>query len=230
MAEKSRLINRITQTVIEGDENAAKQAAEAALSADIDPLEALLQGASKGLDVVGDKFDKGEMFLPELVLAGDAMKACAFTLTPHIQTEEMSSIAQAKIVIGTVKGDIHDIGKSIVATLLTVSGFDVYDLGIDVSVKGFITKAEEVQARVIGMSSLLTLAAYYQEELIKYLKDVGLRNKYYIIVGGSPVSGEWAAKIGADGYAKTAPAAKELVKKLLKEAIPPPLKNPVVIE
>ena len=230
MAEKAELLNRLAQTVIEGDEKAATQAAEAALSAGINPLEALLQGAAKGLDVVGDKFDAGEMFLPELVLAGDAMKACAATLTPHIETKEMGSIARAKIVIGTVKGDIHDIGKSIVATMLTVSGFDVYDLGIDVSVKEFVTKAEEVQARVIGISSLLTLSAYYQEELVKYLKDAGLRNKYYIIVGGSPVSGDWAAKIGADGYAKTAPSAKELVRRLLEGTASPPLANPVVIE
>ena len=230
MAQKEELLKKLTQSVIDGDEEAAARIAQEAVDAGVDPMEALLRGGAKGLDVVGEKFDKGEMFLPELILAGDAMKAATSVLTPHIATQETGSIFGTKIVIGTVKGDIHDIGKSIVATMLSVGGFDVYDLGIDVPVKQFVTKAEEVKAKVIAMSSLLTLSAYYQEEVIKYLRDAGLRDKYYVIVGGSPISGEWAASIGADGYAKTAPGAKELVKKLLSEGTSPPLAKPVVIE
>ncbi|MFC1956216.1 B12-binding domain-containing protein [Chloroflexota bacterium] len=230
MAQKKELLNKLAQSVIDGDEEAAAKIAQEYIDAGIIPIEALLQGGVKGLDVVGDKFAKGEMFLPELVLAGDAMQAATAVLTPYISTHEAEGISSAKVVIGAVKGDIHDIGKSIVASMLSVGGFDVHDLGIDVSAKQFVDKANELKAKVIAMSSLLTLTAYYQEEVIKYLEDTGLRDKYYVIVGGSPISAEWAVRIGADGYAKHAVGAKELVKKLLTGKTPPPLAKPVVIE
>ena len=195
MAQKEELLNKLTQSVIDGDEEAAAKIAQEYIDAGIVPIEALLQGGAKGLDVVGDKFAKGEMFLPELVLAGDAMQSATAVLTPYISTHEADGISGTKVVIGAVKGDIHDIGKSIVASMLSVGGFDVHDLGIDVSAKQFVDKANELKAKVIAMSSLLTLTAYYQEEVIKYLEDTGLRDKYYVIVGGSPISAEWAGCI-----------------------------------
>ena len=230
MGKKEELFDKLAKAVIDGDEKAASEISKEVLSAGIDPLEAISQGATKGLDIIGERYDRLEAFLPELVLAGDAMRACTAILTPQIRADKKGELMQAKVVIGTVRGDIHDIGKSIVANMITVRGFEVYDLGIDVPVKRFIEKAEEVEAKVIAMSALLTLSAFYQEEVIKYLKDTGLREKYYVIVGGAAASEEWAAQIGADGYGKTAADAGTLVKGLITEGVPPPLSQTLVIK
>jgi len=227
---KEGLFDKLAKAIIDGDEKAASEISQEILTAGIDPLEAISQGAIKGLDIVGERFNRLEAFLPELVLAGDAMTACMAVLTPHISAEKRGDVVGGRVVLGTVAGDIHDIGKSMVGTMLTVRGFEVYDLGIDVPVKKFIEKAEEVGAKVIAMSALLTLTAFYQEEVIKYLTDAGLRNKYYTIVGGAAASEEWATQIGADGYGKTAVDAGLLVKRLLTERVPPPLPQTLVIK
>ncbi len=225
---KEELFERLSKVIIEGDDKAAGEVSREILAAEINPLEALNE-AIKGLDIVGERYDRLDAFLPELVMAGDAMKACTAVLMPRINSEKLGT-SPVKVVVGTVAGDIHDIGKSIVATMLTVKGFEVYDLGIDVPVKKFIEKAEEVGAKVIAMSALLTMAAFYQEEVIKYLRDAGLREKYYTIVGGAAASEEWAARIGADGYGKTAVDAGNLVKRLVTEGTPPPLPQPLVVK
>lgn len=230
MGKKEELFEKLAKAIIDGDEKAASDISQEVLTAGIDPLEAISQGGIKGLDTVGERYDRLEAFLPELVLAGDAMKACTAVLTPHISAQKRGGIMGSKVVLGTVAGDIHDIGKSMVGTMLTVRGFEVYDLGIDVPVKKFIEKAEEVGAKVIAMSALLTLSAFYQAEVIKYLKDAGLRNKYYTIVGGAAASEEWAAEIGADGYGKTSVDAGLLVKRLLTEGVPPPLPQSLILK
>ena len=120
--------------------------------------------------------------------------------------------------------------KNLVATMLSVAGFDVYDLGINVQIRQFVEKAEEVNAKVIALSALLTQTSYYQHELIKYLEDAGLRKKYYVVVGGAPVTPEWAAEIGADGYGRTAIHASQLLERLVTEGVPPPLLQPIVVE
>lgn len=223
-------IKRLEQTIIDGDEEGARCAAQEILNADIDPMEAILQGAARGLDVVGDRYQRLEAFLPELVGAGEAMKACMEILTPHVSQDQAKALSPGKVVLGTVSGDIHDIGKNLVATMLMVKGFDVYDVGVDVPVRQFVQKAEEVKANVIALSALLTQTAYYQKEVIKYLRDAGLREKYYVVVGGAPITAEWAAEIGADGYGKTAVSATELVRRLITEGVPPPLAKPLVVE
>lgn len=230
MGKKEELFEKLAKAIIDGDEKAASEISQEVLTAGIDALEAISQGGIKGLDIVGERYDRLEAFLPELVLAGDAMKACTAILTPHISAQKKGDIMGSKVVLGTVAGDIHDIGKSMVGTMLTVRGFEVYDLGIDVPVKKFIEKAEEVGAKVIAMSALLTLSAFYQAEVIKYLKDAGLRNKYYTIVGGAAASEEWAAEIGADGYGKTSIDAGLLVKRLLTEGVPPPLPQSLIVK
>ena len=230
MGKKEELFDKLAKAIVGGDEKAAGEISQEILTAGVDALEAISQGAIKGLDIVGERYDRLEAFLPELVLAGDAMKACTAVLTPHISAEKMGDVVGGKVVLGTVAGDIHDIGKSMVATMMTVRGFEVYDLGIDVPVKRFVEKAEEVGAKVIAMSALLTMAAFYQDEVIKYLKDAGLRNKYYTIVGGAAASEEWATQIGADGYGKTAVDAGLLVKRLLTEGAPPPLPQPLMVK
>ncbi|MFC1955151.1 B12-binding domain-containing protein [Chloroflexota bacterium] len=226
---KEEILKKLSKAVLQSDEKVAVQLSKDAFEAGIDPLEILLSGAAKGLDEVGDKFEKGELWLPELITSADAMKGVTDFLRPHIKAQDAGGTF-AKIVIGTVLGDIHDIGKTIVATMFAVSGLEVYDIGIDAKVKQFVTKAEEVGAKIIAMSSLITMSAFYMEEVINYLKDAGIRDKYYVIVGGSPISGEWAAQIGADGYAKTAAGARVLVKKLLAEGGTPPLSKPIIVQ
>lgn len=230
MAKKEQLLDKLGKAIIDGDEKVAAGVSQEILTAGIDPSEAISQGAIKGLDIIGERYNRLEAFLPELIMAGDAMKACTAVLTPHISAQKIGDFGGGKVVLGTVAGDIHDIGKSMVDIMLTVRGFEVYDLGIDVPVKQFVNKAEEVQAKVIAMSALLTLSAFYQEEVIKYLKDAGLRNKYYTIVGGAAASEEWATQIGADGYGKTAVDAGILIKRLLTEGASPPLPQPIVIK
>lgn len=228
--DKEELFEKLAKTVIDGDEQAASEVAEEIVSAGIHPLEAIRQGATKGIDEIGERYQRLEAFLPDLVRAGDTMKACLAVFMPHIKSEQMGEFLLGNVVIGTVRGDIHDIGKNMVATMLTVSGFEVCDLGIDVPVKRFVEKAEEIKAKVIALSALLSQTAYYQHEVIKYLTDMGLREKYYVVVGGAPVSPEWATKIGADGYARTAIDAGQLLKRLLTEGVPPPLPQTLVVE
>ncbi len=227
---KEELLDKLTKVITDGDASAASEVALEILATGIDPLEAIQQGATKGLDIIGERFQRLEAYLPELIKSGQAMKAWLAVLTQHINRDKEGGVTLGKVVIGTVTGDIHDIGKSMVATMLSVSGFEVYDLGTDVPIKRFVEKAEEVQAKVIAMSSLLTMSAYYQEELIIYLKDAGLREKYYVVVGGAPVSPQWAIEIGADGYGKTAIDASHLLKKLVTENVPPPLPQPLLVQ
>ncbi len=227
---EEELLDKLAKTIIDGDTKATTEVAQEVLAAEIDPLEAISQGGVKGLDIIGERFQRLEAYLPELVKAGDAMKACTAVLSPHISKEKIGGFMLGKVVIGTVAGDVHDIGKTIVASMLIATGFEVHDLGIDISAKRFIEKAEEVEAKVIAMSALLTMTAYGQEDVIKLLKDMGLREKYYVVVGGSPISAEWATRIGADGYGRTAVDAAQVLKRLVTEGMPPPLPQPIVIQ
>ena len=226
---KEELFDKLAKAIIDGDEEAASQVAQEVIDAGIDPLEAIQQGAVKGLNVLGERFQRLEAFLPELMLAGDAMKACMTVFKPHMKKEQLGEATLGKVVIGTVYGDSHDIGKSLVATMLSINGFEVYDLGCNVPVKQFIEKAEEVKAQVIALSSLMTTSSYYQLEVIKNLKDAGLREKYYVVVGGGPITPEWTAEIGADGTSRTAIDAIELFKRFVTEGKPPPLSQPLTI-
>jgi len=225
---KRRILDRLTMAIIGGDEISAKETSEECIAAGVDPLEAIKRGAAGGMKVVGEKFRNFEIFLPEVMLAADAMKACMAVLVPKISEERKSETSLGKVVIGTAAGDIHDIGKNLVATMLSVAGFEVYDLGTGVSPKRFVETAEEVKAAVIALSSLLTTSLAYMEDVIKLLKDTNLRNKYYVVVGGGPVTPEWAEKIGADGYGRYAEDGAEICKKLVTEDMPPPLPKCIV--
>jgi corrinoid protein of di/trimethylamine methyltransferase len=225
---KEELLSNLAEAVNDGDEVAAVAAAEAVIEAGIDPLEAVQQGAVKGLDMVGERYAVLDAFLPDLILAGDAMQACMKVLKPHIEASRMADAMPGKVVIGTVSGDTHSIGKTIVATMLAVSGFEVLDIGIDVPAKQFVEKAEEFGADIIALSALLSTTAYYQQEVIRYLNDSGLRSKYYVVVGGGPITPEWAAEIGADGHGRLATDAPKLFKQLISEGQTPPLATPLV--
>ncbi|MDK2464459.1 MAG: corrinoid protein [Candidatus Korarchaeota archaeon] len=218
MSEGEAILRGLAESVIDGDEDRAREFAKKAVDAGIDPLTAIKGGLMNGMKVVGDRFARLEIFLPEVLLAADAMKAALEILEPLIVKEEREKLTLGKVVIGTVQGDIHDIGKNIVAMLLKANGFEVYDLGRDVPIDEFINKAEEVGADIIAISTLLSTSMPYMEDVIRLLKDRGLREKYKVMVGGGPVTREFAEEIGADGYGDNAEEAVEVAKKLLGRA------------
>lgn len=214
MVQKEEIIRRLRESVISYDEKGVKEAALAAIEEGIDITEAIEKGLSEGIREVGEKFDKLEVFLTELMLAAEAMKAGMNILLPKIPKEKI--LKRRKVVIGTVKGDIHDIGKNIAAALLTASGFDVYDLGTDVSISKFVEEAEKNEADIIALSALMTSTISGQKDVISYLKESGKRENYIVMVGGGPTTNEWAEEIGADGYAETAKEGADTALRLLK--------------
>jgi corrinoid protein of di/trimethylamine methyltransferase len=209
------IFQKMTQSIIDGDADAAVMLAKESLTANIDPLEAISKGFVIGVNTVGDAFGRGEAFLPELVMAGEAMKAAVGTLDPELKRRGAQRQMLGKVVIATVEGDIHEIGKSLVATMLGASGFDVYDLGVDTPGDKLIGKALEVNADIIAMSALLTTTMVKQREVIEELEKEGLRKKIKIMVGGAPVTRDWVNSIGADGFSEDAIGAVVMAKKLM---------------
>lgn len=216
--EKEKILALMSQAVIDGDEEAASRLAREALQLKLDPAEVIEKGYVPGIQKAGELWEKGEYFLPELITSSEAMKAALAILEPEIKNRDQGRKVKGKIVIGTVEGDIHDIGKNIVASMLQASGFEVYDLGADVKLEKFIDKAEEVGADIIGLSALLTTTMIGQKRLVELLFQRQLRERYKVIVGGAPVTADWANRIGADGYAENAVAAVHLVQQLLGQA------------
>lgn len=215
--DKEKLFSLMAQAIIEGNQEEAVRLAQEALQAKLDPAEVIEKGYVPGIQKVGELWEKGEYFLPELITSSEAMKAAMTVLEPEIKKQKKGLTVKGRIVIGTVEGDIHDIGKNIVASMLQASGFEVYDLGADVKLEKFIDKAEEVKADIIGLSALLTTTMIGQKKLIELLKERQIREQYKVIVGGAPVTAEWAKSIGADGYAENAVAAVRLVNELLAQ-------------
>mgnify|MGYP005845791459 CR=1 FL=1 len=209
------LFEAMAQSVINGEDDEAVKLAHQAVEQGVDPLAAINQGFVVGLDEVGQQFGCGEMFLPDLVLAAEAMKAAMNVLEPELTRRGAARQMLGTVVIGTVEGDIHDIGKTLVATMLSASGFKVYDLGVDVSIRRFIDKAAEVDANLIGLSALLTTTMVKQKSLIESLEEAGLRSKVKVMVGGAPVTRSWAEEIGADGYSEDAIGAVGVARQLV---------------
>lgn len=214
------LITQITQAVMDGEAGEASEATRQALEAGIDPLIILNQGLMAGAEEVGKRFESGEFFLPELMLAGRALKAAMEVLNPSLTEKNLASSGQAtgKVVIATIQTDIHDIGKNIVASMMTAAGFSVTDLGVDVPLKTIVDKAEEMGSQFIAVSALLTTSMPYMKDLINLLVSRGLRQKYIVLVGGASVTDIWAHDIGADGTARNAAQAVTLLRSLLKPA------------
>jgi corrinoid protein of di/trimethylamine methyltransferase len=205
----------MAQAVIDGVPDRASQLAGQALAAGVDPLEVIDRGFKPGMDVVGEGFARGELFIPDLMMSGEAMKAAIATLEPELLKRKQQRQVLGKVVIGTVQGDIHEIGKTLVATMLSASGFEVHDLGVDVPAAQFVDKVREVEADVLGLSALLTTTILHQETIIDHLKEAGLREKVKVIIGGVPASPEWAEEIGADAYAENANEAVAVVRQLV---------------
>ena len=208
------LLQRIQDAVQNGDKLEVEKLADEVISSKLRPIEAIQKGGVPGLEKLGQDFDDLKVFLPELMLGGEAMKVLINKLSPYMEGE--SAAFNGKVVIGTVKGDLHDIGKNLVATTLSINGFNVIDLGVDISSSKFIEQAAESGADIIAMSSLLTTSAYYMEELINRLHNDNLRSKFKVIVGGGPIDPDWAKRIGADGYAVTAVGAVKVCKNLMQ--------------
>lgn len=208
------ILNRLKEAVINYDVDETVKVAQEVIETGFDPLKAIEEGLAAGLQVIGDKFGSGEIFLPMLMISTEATKKALAILEPAV-AEGKSRKVLGKVVIGTVEGDIHDIGKSIVAAMLTANGFEVHDVGCDVPTSKFIEKVKEVNPDIIGMSALLTTTMPKMTEVINALKKEGLREKVKVMVGGAPVSAAWAEQIGADTYGEDAMAAVDVVKKLL---------------
>jgi corrinoid protein of di/trimethylamine methyltransferase len=211
----TELFQKMAQSIIDGDSNVSVALARQAIEAGIDPLEAITQGFVMGVNQVGEAFAKGDAFLPELVMAGEAMKAAVSTLEPEMQKRGLQRTMLGKVVLATVEGDIHEIGKSLVGTMLSASGFQVYDMGVDVPTARIIAKAKEVDADIVGLSALLTTTMVKQKEVIDELDKQGLRKKIKVMVGGAPVTRDWVQKIEADGYSEDAIGAVGVAKLLV---------------
>jgi trimethylamine corrinoid protein len=200
--EKQEFFDKIINAIVSGNEAEAEQLAKQALENKMDPLEVINNGYVLGIKQVGDLFECGELFLPELIQAAEAVKKATELLNDAITGGAEKN--KGKVLIATVEGDIHDIGKAIVVSLLVANGLNVLDLGRDVPTLDIIARAEEFKADVIGTSALLTTTMVKQKELEELLVKEGLKHKYKTIVGGAPVTVRWAEKIGADAYAENA--------------------------
>jgi corrinoid protein of di/trimethylamine methyltransferase len=215
---KEDILASLRDAIINCDIEAAKRAAESAVKAGIDLTEAVEKGLGPGLREVGERFHRYELFLPHLVLAADAMTEAMNILKPAMTEEQAARLRKGTIVIGTVEGDLHEIGKNVVSMVLKSEGFTVHDLGKDVKTSVFIERAQALNADVIGVSSLMTTTMPYQRELVEELERLGLRKRFKVIVGGGPVTKQWAEQIGADGYGRDAAEAVKVVKELLDAA------------
>ena len=207
------LFKKMAQSILDGDDEVSAELAQKALNEGIDPLAAITDGFMPGVNEVGDNFACGDAFLPELVMAGEAMKAAIAVLEPAMMASGVSRQVLGTVVLATVEGDIHEIGKTLVGTMLTSSGFKVYDLGVDVPTADLIAKAEEVGADIIGLSALLTTTMIKQKEVIDEVAKRGL--KVMVMVGGAPVTKEWVQRIEADGYSEDAIGAVSVAKELM---------------
>ncbi|HXY03366.1 MAG TPA: cobalamin-dependent protein [Terriglobales bacterium] len=209
------------QSIIDGAPENASALASLALAQGHHPLEVIDNGFVPGMAEVGQLFAKHQMFLPDMLAAAEAMKAAMAVLEPALKRQGEERPFAGTVILGTTKGDIHEIGKTLVGTLLTANGFKVYDLGVDVSGDQFAGKAREWNADIVGVSALLTTTMRGQKGVVEALERAELRPSVKIIVGGAPVTQRWAEEIGADGYAKDAISAVALVKSLLEHKLTP---------
>ncbi len=209
------LFAALRQAVIDGDAGSASTLAQQVLDTGVPPLAAIDNGLVPGLSFVGEEFGKGELFLPDMMLAARAMQKALAILEPELQAQATQRHVVGRVVIGTVKGDIHEIGKNLVGMMLSTSGFEVHDLGVDVAPARFVEAAKEHHADIVGVSALLTTTMAGQRTVVEALKAAGLRDTVKVIVGGAPASESWATEIGADGYSEDAIGAVALARRLI---------------
>ncbi len=215
MSSNSDVVENLRKAVLDLDVDRVRATAQEAVRLGIDPVEAIDDGLSKAVRTIGDKFAAGEAFLTELVMAGEAMKAGVEVFRPVILQKKLQLKSTGIVVIGTVRGDIHDIGKNIVAVMLESAGFEVNDLGVDVPPEKFVDKTKESKAHIVAMSALLTVTTPEQKNTVQAIEKAGIRKNVKVAVGGAAVTPEWAHEIGAEGYSDNAVDAVELFKKLV---------------
>ncbi len=210
------ILVQLTTAIVEGEPEQAVDLSQKALAAGFEPMAIIDGSLVPGMRIVGERFACGEYFLPNLIFSANGMQEAMKILEPELRLRQQEIRTAGKVVIGTVHGDIHEIGKSLVATMLSANGFQVFDLGVDVSTETLVAKVQETGADLLGLSSLLTTTMSVQGEVIEALKKAGLREKVKVMVGGAPVTRSWAEEIGADGYAEDAIGAVELAKRLVR--------------
>ncbi len=215
MSNEEKILENLKNMMINIEIDKVEEEVKRALDSGIAPLDIIEKALAPAMTVIGDKFEKGEYFLAELVAAGETFKEILQTLKPLLVKSGQTTKTLGKVVIGTVRGDLHDIGKNIVATMLESAGFEIYDLGVDVAPEDFVKKAEEINADIIAMSALLTTTMIEMKNVIEELKKSGIRDKVKVIIGGAPITEEYAKEIGADGYAEDAVKAVRVCKELL---------------
>jgi len=209
------LLAKITASLVEGEPDETVALTRQALEAHLEPLTIINDGLVLGMNIVGEKYQSGEYFLPHLIIAANGMQQAMALLDPELKARQQALARAGTMVIGSVAGDIHEIGKTLVGTMMSAAGFEVHDLGVDVPTETFVNKVNETGANLLGLSALLTTTMAVQREVIEALEEAGIRDRVKVIVGGAPVSHEWADSIGADGYAEDAVGAIELARRLL---------------
>jgi len=212
---KEDLIKAAVEAVLKGDEEAAVEVANKVIAEGLNPIDIIDKGFAKGMILVGDLFAKEDYSLPEVLLSAGAMQDAMDVLDPHIPRQDVKE-KKGVVVIGTVQGDIHEIGKRIVGTMLEVYGFEVHDLGADVPTEKFIEKAKELKADIVATSALMTTTMMRQKNVEEALKEAGIRADVKTMVGGAAVTQEWADLIGADGYGQDVTEAVEAARHLVK--------------
>jgi len=214
MSKEEEILTRLRDAIVNLDIEAVQKAAKDAIEAGIPAYKAVMDGMAKGMEIVGQKYEDGEYFLAELIMAGETMKEGMAILEPHLKAGEIETAG--KVVIGTVRGDLHDIGKNVVVTLLKAANFEVIDLGVDVSPEQFVEAVKKHNPDIVAMSALLTTTMIEMENVIESLKKSGLRDKVKIIIGGAPITPEYAEKIGADAAARDAVEGVRICSRWLK--------------
>lgn len=212
---KEEIYAKLKDSIVEMDSDLAQEAANDAVEAGLDPLECISIGLSEGMSIMSNMFDEGEAFVPDLLMASEAFETAVEILTSTMTDDEKSRASSGKVLIHTVEGDIHDIGKNIVKTMFAANNFEVFDLGRDVPVTTVIEKAEEYGVDIICGSALMTTTMASQRDIVNLLIEDGIRDKYLVMFGGAPVSEKWCKDIGADGYSDTAAEAVAVAKGLL---------------
>jgi corrinoid protein of di/trimethylamine methyltransferase len=220
MTEYEALLAALSDAVVKGEPALAGELAEQGLAAHYDALALIENGLKPGIDQVGERFSCGEMYLPDLVRGGEAMKTAIAALQPGLKASQQERPVAGRVVIGTVEGDIHEIGKTLVGTMLIANGFEVRDLGVNVPTQKFVEAVRDMEANLVGLSALLTTTMLHQKDVIQALAEAGLRDRVKVMIGGAPASPDWAGTVGADAYAENAVEAVRVARELIAEPEP----------